>query len=152
MKNEIAHKLHEKFAEIVKLAGEAEKAPRTYGTEFPMTSSEIHLIELIGDNEARLSVTDLAKTIGVTKGAVSQTLKKLENKGFIAKETDPLNLSRIIVTLTSRGKTAYYSHRDWHETMDGGFKDFFDNLSGDELSFLYETLIKIESFYKKVME
>ena len=152
MKNEIAHKLHEKFTKIVKLAGEAEKSPRTFGTEFPMTSSEIHLIELIGDNEASLSVTDLAKIIGVTKGAVSQTLKKLESKGFIIKETDPSNLSRITVALTSRGKTAYYSHRDWHETMDGGFKEFFNNLSDDELSFLYETLDKIEIFYKKVME
>ena len=99
-----------------------------------------------------MSVTDLAKIIGVTKGAVSQTLKKLESKSFIIKETDPSNLSRITVALTSRGKTAYYSHRDWHETMDGGFKEFFNNLSDDELSFLYETLDKIEIFYKKVME
>lgn len=151
MKNEI-HRLHEKFANIIKLANELEKTPRTYGTDYPMTSAEIHLIEIIGDNENSYSVTDLSKIIGVTKGAVSQTLKKLESRGFVIKETDPSNLSRITVALTSRGKTAYYAHRDWHETMDGGFKDFFSNLSDEKLSFLYETLNKIEVFYKKVME
>ncbi len=146
------HILHEKFSRIVKLAVELEKKPRNYGTEFLMTNSEIHLIELIGDNEKKFSVTDLAKFMGVTKGAVSQTLKKLESKGFIIKETDPSNLSRIIVELTSRGKTAYYSHRDWHETMDGGFKAFFTDLSDEKQDFLYEVLNRVELFYQMAKE
>lgn len=152
MQKETIHKLQEKFKRIVELANEADKAPRAYGTEYPMTNSEIHLIELIGDNGATLSVTDLAKITGVTKGAVSQTLKKLENKGFIIKQIDPSNLSRVIIDLTSRGKTAYYSHRDWHETMDGGVKKYFTGLSDEELDFLYKTLDTIETFFKKAVE
>ncbi|MBN1905893.1 MAG: winged helix-turn-helix transcriptional regulator [Deltaproteobacteria bacterium] len=146
------HRLHEKFARIVYLANELDKAPRTYGTNSPMSPGEIHMIELIGDNDARLSVTDIAKSTGVTKGAVSQTLKKLENKGFVIKEIDPSNLSRIIVALTSRGKTAYYAHKDWHETMDGGFKTFFSNLTNDKLQFLNEVMDKLEIFYKNIMK
>ncbi|MBN1907385.1 MAG: MarR family transcriptional regulator [Deltaproteobacteria bacterium] len=152
MENENLHMLHEKLARIVNLANELEKAPREYGTGSPMTASEIHMIELIGDNDARLSVTDLAKTTGVTKGAVSQTLKKLENKGFLIKETDPANLSRVNVALTSRGKTAYYAHKDWHETMDGGFKTFFSNITKDKLQFLNEVMDKMETFYRNIMK
>ncbi|MGD9161774.1 MAG: MarR family transcriptional regulator [Desulfobacteraceae bacterium] len=152
MENQNIHSLHEKFSRIVQLAMEMEKVPRTYGTEFTMTNREIHLIELIGDNEEKFSVTDLAKFMGVTKGAISQTLKKLENRGFVVKQPDPSNLSRVIVTLTSRGKTAYYSHRDWHETMDGGFKSFFTNLSDEKREFLAEVLDKMVLFYKKAMK
>ena len=146
MENEL-HRLHEKFAKIVKLANDLEKAPRAYGTNSPMTGSEIHLIELIGDNKENFSVTDLSKVMGVTKGAVSQNLKKLDKKGFIFKQVDPSNLSRINVLLTSRGKTAYYAHRDWHETMDGGFKTFFNSLSREKLIFLNEVMDKLEIFY-----
>ncbi len=152
MENENLHKLHEKFLRIVKLVAELEKATRYYGTEFLMTNSEIHLIELIGDNEGKFSVTDLAKFMGVTKGAISQKLKKLEKKGFITKKADPSNLSRIVAALTSRGKTAYYSHKDWHETMDGGFTGFFINLPDEKKGFLYEVLDKVENFFKKAME
>ncbi|MBU2456094.1 MAG: MarR family winged helix-turn-helix transcriptional regulator, partial [Proteobacteria bacterium] len=47
-------------------------------------------------------MSDIGKHLGITKGAVSQSLKKLETKGFSTKKTDPENLSRTIVMLTSK--------------------------------------------------
>jgi DNA-binding MarR family transcriptional regulator len=145
------HIITEQFYQLVKLANELEKAPRRFGTEEPLTSSEIHLIELIGDNDECLSVTDLSRLLHITKGAVSQSLKKLDNKGLILKNEDPKNLSRKIVNLTSKGKTAYFAHKYWHETRDGGFKEYFRSLNQDRIDFLIEFLEKVQDFMKRAM-
>ncbi len=144
--------LHLKFENLVKLYLEVDKIPRRYGTDEKLTSLEIHLIEVIGDYDETLSVTDLAKHTDVTKGAISQRLKKLEQKGLTAKEEDPLNLSRSIVTLTSKGKAAHYSHKHWHETMDGGYLDYMAGLEDDKAEFLFEFLDRVTNFLQTVID
>ena len=152
MKKAGMHTIHERFSRVLKLAVQLEKKPRKFGTHELLTSSEIHLIEIIGDYAESLSVTDLAGVLGVTKGAVSQTLKKLENKGLTSKRTDPENNSRSIAELTAKGKTAFYAHQHWHETMDGGFKEYFKNLSQDRIDFLVEFLTTFEVFLKRILQ
>jgi len=145
------HSIHERFKTVVELAVQLEQAPRRFGTDERLTSTEIHLIEIIGDNDEAYSVTDLSKTLGVTKGAVSQNLKKTEKKGLTSKIVDSENSSRSIVKLTSKGKTAYYAHKHWHETMDGGFRDYFSNLNPERIDFLIEFLGKLEIFMKRAL-
>ena len=53
--------------------------------------------------------------------------------------------------LTSKGKTAYFAHKHWHETMDGGFKEFFLNLKPERIDFLIDFLAKLETFLKKAL-
>ena len=146
------HMIHERFRSVVALAVRLEQTPRSFGTDERLTSSEIHLIEIIGDNAEALSVTDLSKVLGVTKGAVSQNLKRSENKGLTLKIEDPQNSSRSIVKLTSKGKTAYFAHKHWHETMDGGFKEFFLNIKPERIDFLIDFLAKLETFLKKALK
>jgi DNA-binding MarR family transcriptional regulator len=143
--------IHEKFNRIVALAVQIDKVPRNFGTDELMTSSEIHLVEVIGDQQETLSVTDLSKQMGVTKGAVSQNLKKLENKGLITKEDDPENLSRSIVRLTFKGKTAYYAHKHWHEKIDDGYRTYFSQLEQGKIEFLTEFMSKVEDFLSKIL-
>lgn len=145
------YRLHEKFKALVRLSVALDKAPRTFGTGEALTSAEIHLVEMIGDNGENSSVTDLAKILNITKGAVSQALKRLDKKGFATKDDDPENASRRIVKLTNKGKTAYYAHKHWHDTMDGGFKTYFESLEQEKISFLIEFLTKVEDFYKRAM-
>ena len=144
------NRLHEKFIHIVKLAHQFEKRPRRFGTDELLTNSEIHLIEVVGDNDESLSVTDLAGILEVTKGAVSQNLKRLEYKGLTDKQTDPENRSRAIVRLTLKGKAAYYAHKHWHETMDGGFKEYYLQFDRDKIDFLFEFLDRLENFMKRI--
>jgi DNA-binding MarR family transcriptional regulator len=146
------HFIHEKFMNLVELSVKLEKTPRRFGTEEPLSSREIHIIEVSGDSNESLSVTDLARLLGITKGAVSQNLKKMEKKGLTTKIEDPQNSSRSIVKLTSKGKTAYYAHKDWHETMDGGFKAYFMELSEEKIDFLLDFIAKAEDFAKRAME
>lgn len=137
----------EKFSRVVKLWHDLEKKPQKFGTDEELYGSEIHLIETIGENN-HFSVTDIAKQLGVTKGAVSQTLKKLETKGLAEKYSDPQNSSRAIVELTSKGKMAFYAHEHWHEQVDGGFKAYMNSLAQNQIDLIYEVLSNVEKFLK----
>ena len=106
------------------------------------------MIEIIGDNEG-LSVTDIGTYLGITKGAVSQSLKRLEAKGFSLKKTDPENLSRSIVMLTAKGFTAFWAHKHWHETMDGGFLQYMEELNTSEINIIINFLERVEDFLKR---
>ena len=143
--------IHEKFVRIVKLYEKLEKQRRNYGTDELFTSSEIHLIENIGDQNESVSVTDLAKIVGVTKGAISQNLKRLGEKGLIIKDEDPENISRSIVRLTSKGRAAYYAHKHWHETVDGGYLDYYSTLEEDKKNFLLNFMTKVEDFLTRAI-
>lgn len=141
-------KIHGRFQSIMKLANQLDKSPKQFGTDDLLAHGEIHLIEIIGDNEES-SVTDIAKRMEVTKGAISQALKKLESKGYTSKSPDPSNLSRAIVHLTAKGQTAYWSHKDWHEKMDGGFAQYLESLNDDEISTITQFLIRVEVFLER---
>ena len=130
------------------LTRQLDKTPKKFGTDEFLSHSEIHLIEIIGDNDG-LSVTDIGKHLGITKGAVSQSLKRLEAKGLSFKKTDPENLSRSIVMLTAKGFTAFGAHKHWHETMDGGFLKYMEELKPGEISIIIHFLERVEDFLKR---
>lgn len=147
MKDEITQ-IHGRFQAIMKLTQQLDRSPKRFGTDELLTHSEIHLIEIIGNIDG-LSVTDLAKKMGVTKGAISQSLKKLDTKGYTFKEEDPENLSRVVVQLTSKGQTAYWSHKHWHEKMDGGFSRYLNEMKDHEISTILDFLERVEDFLKR---
>lgn len=143
-----AYALLGRFARLVKLWQQVEKRPRRFGIDEDLHSSEIHMIESIGENNA-VCVSDMARLLGVTKGAVSQTVKKLERKGLLTKYPDPGNSSRVMLELTAKGKIAFYAHVHWHETMDGGFKEYLTHLPQEKILFLDEFLNILEGFFNK---
>ncbi|MBA4394125.1 MAG: MarR family transcriptional regulator [Desulfobacca sp.] len=147
MKDEKLH-LHGRFQSLMRLTRELDKTPRNFGTGEKLSHSEIHLIEIIGEKD-NMSVTDISNHLGITKGAVSQSLKRLEAKGFSEKKIDPENLSRAIVMLTSKGYTAYYAHKHWHETMDGGFAKYMDEMDKRDTAVIVRFLEKLEDFLKR---
>ena len=147
MKKKILH-IHCKFQSIMDLTLQLEKMPRKFGTDEPMSISEIHMIELIGDTED-LSVTDISRHLNVTKGAVSQSLKKLEARGVVRKNQDPGNRSRVIVSLTAKGQTAFWAHKHWHETMDGGFLKYVQEMKEKDLHVVIQFLERVEAFLQE---
>lgn len=65
--------------------------------------SEIHLPQVIQEG-ADLSAGERAKRLGISKGAVSQTLKRLEKKGVIPKTKEPALRNKLTATLTGVGE------------------------------------------------
>lgn len=144
--NPIGQKLHA----VIELAHRLEKEPKAYGTDLLVTGTEIHLIEIVGDNEG-FSVSDIARAFGVTRGAVSQKLKVLEKKGLVEKEVDPADRKRVIVVLTPTGMDAYLAHRRWHELKDGGFEKYYKELPLEKRETIIEYLGRVEEFYTRLL-
>lgn len=123
-----------------------DKKTRYYGTDVPIFYSEIHVIMTIAEHPG-IHVGGLADILGVTKGAVSEILKKLERKALVIKEIDELNLSRYSLYLTEKGKKAHSSHMYYHSILNSMVEDELQDASENELEFLSTFL---SSLMKKV--
>ncbi|GEM_PF-2053951 len=102
---EFLHRLDRVIARLAAI----QQTPRSYGTDVQIHSTEIHTIQAIGENE-NMSLTQLAKHMGVTKGALSQTVGKLTRKKLVTKRLAPGNAREIRVALTDSGWTAHRHH------------------------------------------
>lgn len=122
---------------------ENDKQIRYYGTDTPLFNSEIHMIRAIKEEEG-IHITGLAKKLGVTKGAVSQIVNKLNRKGFITKETDIHNQSRLVIKLTCKGEIANANHVKLHDKFDALINDILKDASNEEVLFLKNFLSRVE--------
>jgi len=98
-----------KLDRVVARLAAIQQTPRSYGTDVQIHSTEIHTVQAIGESED-VSLTQLAKHMGVTKGALSQTVAKLVRKGLVTKRPAPGNAREIRVELTDLGWTAHRHH------------------------------------------
>ncbi len=67
--------------------------------------SELHVLLAIR-REPRANATRLGVLLGVTKGAVSQVLKRLEGKGVIVKQVDSAQKNEVTASFTPLGREA----------------------------------------------
>ena len=139
------------FLRIVSKTMDIDKKARYFGTDQPLYEAEIHMLKAIKENEG-FHVTGLADILGVTKGAVSQTLMKLQRKGMIVKETDPANLSRLTLKLTPKGETAYLSHEELHRKYEKVFSDILADYPETNKAFLRSFFSMLEEKLDKFLE
>lgn len=86
------------------------KQPKTFGTTQPVCGSEAQVLDVVAHGEA-LTASMIAAILGITKGAVSQTLAKLEKKGLISREGG----ANATIYLTDAGREIlvnYFAYRD----------------------------------------
>lgn len=96
---------------------ELERQCCKFGTDVDIHMAEIHTIMAIHNNEG-IHVGGLAEYLGVTKGSVSELLRRLERKGLAYKAKDPLKMTRLNVFLTEKGQTAHKQHMAFHSQLD----------------------------------
>ena len=90
-----------------------EKSPKTFGEAGPLTPSEIHTIDAIGLGEGIL-MSELAARLRVTKGAVTQIVKRLEAKELVKRTPHPNDSRSILIALKEKGRLAYQVHKEEH--------------------------------------
>ena len=82
--NEELHSMIDLFTRILHIYSVIDKKPKDFGTGDRLYVSEIHAIHTIGSNP-EINLTQLAEMSGVTKGAISQMVKRLVSKRYIAR-------------------------------------------------------------------
>jgi MarR family. len=73
--------LCELFRQVINQYIELDKKPYSYGIGQKLYLSEVHTIDAIGKHD-KINITKLAMYQNVTKGAVSQMVRKLVKKKF----------------------------------------------------------------------
>ena len=111
--------------------------------------SEIHFMEAVSE-QPTLNLTGLAGEMGITKGALSQTLSRLEAKGMMTKESDPYNKNRLHMELTKPGKEALAAFRqkisrEWRE-----LSAYLDSLEQRDYQMLGQFLARLETFFRRL--
>ena len=107
------------------------KKPHDYGTGETYTSVETHIVKCIADHPG-VTVTQLAYDYAKTKGAISQILKKLIEKGLIQqKPSEEPGDKRIFLYLTPAGEVLNEAHIRYDkahagETLDMVRQEFTD--------------------------
>ena len=112
--------------------------PTDYGTGEKLNMLEVHLLTHI-DEHPGVTVSELAKLWGRTKGAISQQIKKLEEKKYITKSKDPSNGKQTLLHATTQGNIISEAHRRY---------DTQDILLTLNALLKHCTLEEIDTFYK----
>lgn len=124
-----------------------ENKQRTYGTDTVLSKAEIHTIAAVGDNPG-INITALADILGITKGAASQMIYKLVEKGAVEKKVSPNSDTEVVLNLTGDGQKNYVAHREYHlQTNDESIK-----LLKDVPDSFFTYMIELFSAIEKIMD
>ena len=69
-----------------------------------MTLPQYHVLNLLASRSDECTPFELARAFQVTKGAMTNTLKKLERRGFISVNDDPTDGRRKLIRITRPGR------------------------------------------------
>lgn len=136
---EIKQKIGYTLLDLLMTFLELDKQIRAYGTDVPIYHAEIHMISAIA-NHPSIHVGGLADLLDVTKGSVSEIIKKLEKKALVMKEVDENNLSKLSLYLTEKGKTAHENHMRYHSVLNDMIERELAGASEKEVQFLLHFL------------
>ncbi|MED5372097.1 MAG: MarR family transcriptional regulator [Myxococcota bacterium] len=96
--------------DLILEGAEIDVRPRRFDTPTPLSRAEIHTLSEIADCPG-LGTSELAERLRVTKGAISQMLKRLEQKGLLEREAVG---RRVSLEPTALGWRAHRAHQDFH--------------------------------------
>jgi DNA-binding MarR family transcriptional regulator len=100
--NQELQQLIDQFHKILYLYSVIGRKPKDYGTGDMLYFSEVHTISMIARNR-EINMTRLAEIMGVTKGAISQTISKLVAKKLIIRR-NIRNLKEVNLMLSEKGQ------------------------------------------------
>lgn len=136
---------------IIHQAVAIEHMPVDVGHGSVLTASEIHLIDVTGRfQDANLSA--IASHLGVTKGAVTQMVQKLEQKGYLIRIKGNENKKTVYLHLTDKGKKAYLWHKDLHDRLNAEFQEDISGIPDHQIQATIDILKNYERILARSLE
>lgn len=110
-----------------------------------ITNNDMHIIEAIGVEEPR-NMSEIARRLSVTVSTLTTNMNGLEKKGYIVRTRSVEDKRVVYVTLTEKGKKAFYHHRDFHRKM---IRALVKDLNEEEMEVLYRCLQNLNGFLEQ---
>jgi DNA-binding MarR family transcriptional regulator len=100
---------------------------------------QIRILKLLSE-KGNITQKELLEILTLKSGSVSETVKKLENQGYITKKKDELDKRKVIITLTDEGRSFLETQLKINSEQE---KVLFNSLTSDEQAELEELLNKL---------
>ena len=113
--------------------------------------SEIHTIAAIGNLEEP-NVTEIAKHMKMTKGAISKIIKKLQTAGAIESYQKIGNKQKVFYSLTDKGQFLYDEHEKRHNLWIKRDREFLDRYTKEQLNFISSFMVEFNSYMDEQIE
>jgi DNA-binding MarR family transcriptional regulator len=114
---EEARDLWEKFLWAIAQTAELMRSPKSYGLKELWYSQDIHVLVGLAENP-NLTASALAKSLAVSRSAVTQVVQKLESKGVLVRYATPGNRKEKLHRLTEAGEAVVKAHKEFHERIE----------------------------------
>ncbi|AKB35273.1 Transcriptional regulator, MarR family [Methanosarcina siciliae C2J] len=124
-----------------------EKKPVDLRNGILIHPSEFHIIEVVGKYPEK-NLASIASHLGVTRGAISQMVRKLEKKGLVERVRTPDNKKNVMLELTGFGKEAFEWHKALHESLETGIREELEQMSDSDI----EKLLKVHKHFERMLD
>jgi len=142
MKNELQI-LIDLFLKILHLYSIIGRKPKDYGTGDLLYIAEIHTITMVGNNN-EINMTRLADIMGVTRGAISQTISKLVVKNLIIK-SNTTNRKEINLKLSEKGFIVYKAQESFQKEIFTFAGSLYEQASPEDRDLVRRLFVAISS-------
>lgn len=144
-KNDLVADIPGQFDRIINKYNSLQERPFDYGCGENLYPSEIHAVEAIGKHpDAHMA--EIARILGVTRGAIQQTAGRLVKKGLVEKFMDENDGRKVYLELTPKGEAAFEGHEEYHAEMSARMGSRFEGLRPDQVALVKNLLDEAESF------
>lgn len=109
-----------------------------------ITNNDMHIIEAVGIDDPK-SMSMIAKRLSVTVGTLTVNMNSLEKKGYICRERSEEDKRVVLVTLTEKGRKAFFHHRDFHKAM---IRAAVKGLDDTEMQTLINCMQRLSDFFE----
>ena len=127
----------------------ASNIPIDYGTGEMYTPVEVHMLKYIKDHPGK-NVTELSNEWDKTKAAISQMLKKMEQKNLIFKKNPINNFRKQCFFVTEKGQRLCECHEDYDTKVFGETLKMLEEFcTEDEINICFSVLEKYTEVRQK---
>ena len=145
-REDVYRHLERLFEQVAQSYVALEKTPRHFGTNKLLHMGEINTIDAVG-RFPDINITELARELEVTKGAVSQMVKKLEKKGCLVAMKKPGNDKEVALNLTKKGRVAYDYHQRHHAGIEMELRRMMERFNIETLADMRDMLEALGRYY-----
>ena len=91
-------------------------------------------------------MSEIARRLSITVSTLTTNMNGLEKKGYIVRTRSVEDKRVVYVTLTEKGKKAFYHHRDFHRKM---IRALVKDLNEEDMEVLYRCLKNLNGFLEQ---
>lgn len=115
----------------------------------PLSMSELHIIEAVGNNNGNSNMSEIARKLRITLPTLTAAVDRLEEKGYIQRRRSSVDRRRVSVELTPDGTVAYERHAKFHEKM---VDAFLEGLERAKIPELLDSMERLRDFFREQVE